>query len=123
MSFAARSSELESSKTGWRRSWIPKCASGNRGEGVADMAVQGILSVTLQVPDLEAGVRFYTDAGLIGTSDGVTARFRCEAQNRDSLVLLGGAPAKRLHHIRLRADGIDDLLPRVRAQGGDIVPA
>jgi catechol 2,3-dioxygenase len=87
------------------------------------MAVQGILSVTLEVPDLQAGLRFYTDAGLIGTSDGVTARFRCEAQNRDSIVLLGGASAKRLHHIHLRADGIDDLLPRVRAQGGGIVPA
>ena len=41
------------------------------------MAVLGALSLTLEVPDLEQGVRFYRDAGLVATLDGETAQLRC----------------------------------------------
>jgi catechol 2,3-dioxygenase-like lactoylglutathione lyase family enzyme len=87
------------------------------------VAVLGVLSVALEVPEVEAGIRFYSDAGLVGTSDGTVARFRCETEKRDSIVLLGGTAAKRLHHIQLRADCLDETVRRVRARGGDTVSA
>ena len=87
------------------------------------MAVLGALSVTLEVPDVESGVKFYTDAGLVGTVDGQVARLRCEGQDRDTVLLLGGAPRKRLHHISLRADDLDGIAGRVGEQRGKVVGA
>ena len=87
------------------------------------MAVLGALSVTLEVPDLDAGVLFYTDAGLQAATDGAIARLRCPGQDRDSLILIGGAKRKRLHHIALRADGLDAIAERVPQAGGRIVAA
>lgn len=87
------------------------------------MAVLGALSVTLEVPDVEPGVRFYTDAGLTASAEGGVARLRCEGQDRDSVVLLGGFERKRLHHISLRADDLDGVAARVPALGGKVVPA
>ncbi len=68
------------------------------------MAVLGPLSVTLEVPDLDAGIRFYTDAGLVSDISGGVASFRCPDQDRPSIVLIAGAPRKRLHNISLRAE-------------------
>ena len=85
------------------------------------MAVIGALSVTMEVPDLARGVRFYADAGLIGETIDEVARLRCEGQDRDSIVLLGGYPRKRLHHISLRADDLDGVAGRVGAGGGRVV--
>lgn len=85
------------------------------------MAVLGVLSVTLKVPDLANGVKFYGDAGLLGAVDGDVARFRCEGQDRDSIVLLGGGPRKRLHHIALRADELDETASEVERQGGAVI--
>ncbi len=87
------------------------------------MAVLGALSLTLEVPDLDAGVTFYTDAGLVADVEGEVARLRCEGQDRDSIVLLGGFPKKRLHHISLRADDLDGIAAGVPARGGKVVPA
>ncbi len=87
------------------------------------MAVLGALSLTLEVPDIEAGVRFYTDAGLVADVEGNTARLRCEGQNRASLVLLGGFGRKRLHHISLRADDLPGIAARVAPHGGAVVEA
>lgn len=87
------------------------------------MAVLGALSVTLEVPDLDAGVRFYTDAGLLADVEGGTARLRCAGQDRDSIVLLGGFPRKRLHHISLRADDLDGIAVKVAEHGGKVVEA
>ena len=87
------------------------------------MAVLGPLSYTLEVPDLETGVRFYTDAGLKAEVEGDVARLRCEGQDRDSVVLLGGRPQKRLHHVSLRADDLDGMAHRVEAHGGRTVTA
>jgi catechol 2,3-dioxygenase-like lactoylglutathione lyase family enzyme len=87
------------------------------------MAVLGALSVTLEVPDLEPGVKFYTDAGLIADIDGSVARLRCEGQNRPSVILLGGAAKKRLHHIALRADDLGTVAARVSKHGGAVVNA
>ena len=87
------------------------------------MAVLGALSFTLEVPDVAPGVRFYTDAGLVADVAGDVARLRCEGQDRDSIVLLGGFPRKRLHHISLRADDLDGIAAAAPAHGGRVVAA
>jgi catechol 2,3-dioxygenase-like lactoylglutathione lyase family enzyme/predicted enzyme related to lactoylglutathione lyase len=87
------------------------------------MAVLGALSVTLNVPELAPGVKFYSDAGLIPEVDGDVARFRCDGQDRESMVLLGGMPQKRLHHISLRANDLDDIAARVPKCGGRLIAA
>ena len=87
------------------------------------MPVLSALSVTLEVPDLVDGLRFYGDAGLQGASDGRVARLRCPGQDRDSIVLLGQAERKRLHHVALRADGLDEIAARVPEAGGRVVAA
>jgi catechol 2,3-dioxygenase len=87
------------------------------------MPVLNVLSVTLEVPSLEDGLTFYGHAGLEGTTDGSSARFRCAGQDRDSIVLIGGAPKKRLHHITLRADHLDEIAKRVPAAGGTVIAA
>ena len=81
------------------------------------MAVLGALSFTLEVPDIEPGVRFYTDAGLIADVQGEVAQLRCEGQDRPSIVLMGGYPRKRLHHISLRADDLDGMAASVPVHG------
>ena len=85
------------------------------------MAVLGPLSVTLEVPDVEPGVRFYTDAGLVADVTGDVARLRCAGQDRDALVLIGGASRKRLHHISLRADRLDAIAAAVPETGGAVI--
>lgn len=87
------------------------------------MPVLGPLSYTLEVPSLDEGIRFYTDAGLEASSDGKIARFRCSGQERDSIVLIGGAAKKRFHHLELRADGLDQIAADVAAAGGAMITA
>lgn len=87
------------------------------------MPVLGVLSVTLEVPDVGPGVAFYTDAGLEAAVDGQIARFRCPDQDRDSVILIGGVEKKRLHHIALRADGLTRIAADVPAAGGEVVDA
>ena len=87
------------------------------------MPVLGPLSVTLEVPDVAPGVEFYTNAGLIAEVEGSVARLRCAPQNRDSIVLIGGAARKRLHHISLRADGLDAIADAVPRHGGTVIDA
>ena len=87
------------------------------------MAVLSPLSFTLEVPDVEPGVRFYTDAGMVAVVEGDVARIRCDGQDRDSIVLLGGFPKKRLHHISLRADDLDGIAAATPAHGGKVVAA
>ena len=85
------------------------------------MAVLSALSVTLEVPDLAPGVKFYGDAGLIPDVKGEVARFRCDGQTRESIILLGGAARKRLHHISLRADQLDSIAASVASFGGEVI--
>ena len=91
------------------------------------MAVLGPLSVCLEVPRLEDGVTFYTEAGLqlsdAGAGSQSVARLRCPEQERDCIVLLGGAESKRLHHVSLRADRLEEIAERVPRLGGQLVAA
>jgi len=68
------------------------------------MAVLGPYGVTLQVPDIEPGAQYYSEAGLLAKVDGNTAHLTCYAGAHECITLLGGAARKRLHHLSLRAD-------------------
>ena len=85
------------------------------------MPVLGPLSLTLEVPDIQAGIRFYTDAGLIAGREGDVAWLRCEGEDRPSIILKGGYARKRLHHISLRADDLDGIAAAVPVHGGKLV--
>ena len=87
------------------------------------MPVLGALAVTREGPDVAPGVRFYTDAGLVADGEGDVARFQCEGQDRETIVLLGGHSRKRLHHISRRADDLDGIAGRVPLTGGRVVAA
>jgi catechol 2,3-dioxygenase-like lactoylglutathione lyase family enzyme len=82
------------------------------------MPVLGPWSYTLEVPELEEGMKFYQDAGLVSSVKGKVAGFRCSGESHDSVVLLGGAPDKKLHHVTLRASELDDIAALVEPQGG-----
>lgn len=64
------------------------------------MPVTGAVSITLQVPDVEVGAAFYRNAGLEVVTDEHVARCRCPGSATDAVVLVGGAPRKRLDHAR-----------------------
>jgi catechol 2,3-dioxygenase-like lactoylglutathione lyase family enzyme len=87
------------------------------------MPVLGLVSVTLEVPSLEDGLKFYTDAGLEATRGDGMARLRCAGRDRVCVMLIGGAERKRLHHVALRADGLDEIAAQVAAAGGRVVDA
>jgi catechol 2,3-dioxygenase-like lactoylglutathione lyase family enzyme len=82
------------------------------------MPVLGPWSYTLEVPELEEGIKFYQDAGLTGSMKGKVAGFRGSGESHDSVVLLGGAPVKKLHHVTLRASELDDIAALVELHGG-----
>lgn len=85
------------------------------------MAVANIRSITLEVPAIGPGVRFYQDAGLVAQVEGNIAQLSCEGQSYPSIVLLGGYARKRLNHIQLCADRLDDIAAAVPRAGGRIV--
>jgi catechol 2,3-dioxygenase-like lactoylglutathione lyase family enzyme len=82
------------------------------------MAVLGVVSYALEIPALAAGAKFYRDAGLEVSVDGNVAHCRCPGQQRASVILFGGAAAKRLRYITLRAAGIDSMMQAVIKYGG-----
>lgn len=85
------------------------------------MPVLSAYSVTLEVPDIAPGVAFYTDAGLRAKVSNNIASLECEGIGHEAIVLLGGYERKRLHHVTLRADGLDDIARNVGAAGGAVV--
>ena len=87
------------------------------------MPVLGAYSLTLEVPHIEDGVRFYEDAGLEASISGQTATLSCKGQDHEAIVLLGGFSRKRLHHVTLRASDLDALSRSVVQAGGAIVAA
>jgi hypothetical protein len=59
------------------------------------MAVFGLLSLTLTMPDLEAGIRFYTDAALLAARQGDSVEFRNNGQKQSAITLLSGVSRGR----------------------------
>lgn len=86
------------------------------------MSVTGPLWFALEVPSIDEGIRFYTDAGLVATTEGASARLHCAGLDHPSIVLIGGSGRKRLHHIALRATDLDGIARRVPAAGGEVIP-
>jgi catechol 2,3-dioxygenase-like lactoylglutathione lyase family enzyme len=85
------------------------------------MAVLEAWSVTLDVPDLDIGVRFYTDAGLQVVRENGVAKLRCAGQSHPSILLRTGGRSKRLNHIALRCDRLEEIAAQVPKAGGQIV--
>lgn len=86
------------------------------------MAVLGLLSVALEVPDIQVGVDFYADAGLVPEVEAGRARFSCPGQERACIELVAG-DAKRLHHIQLRCDDLGQVRDAALAHGGHVIDA
>jgi len=89
------------------------------------MAVTGPYSVAIEVPDLERGIEFYTDAGLEVRVRENRAYFNCVGQETECICLIGGAPRKRLHHLALRADPakFEIIRSTVQEHGGRLIEA
>lgn len=87
------------------------------------MSVLGLLSISLEVPELEAGVRFYTEAGLEAAVSAGQARFRCPGQEHDCITLLATGARKRLHHVAMRVEDPIGTAERAALAGGERVPA
>ena len=85
------------------------------------MPVQGVKSYALDVPDLQAGVRFYSDAGLSESVAADVARFRCPGELHDAVVLRGGADRKRLRYVTLRAGDLATTARDAERAGGRII--
>lgn len=87
------------------------------------MPVQGLSTYALDVPDIEEGVHFYGNAGLAARVSDDVALFYCHEQARECVMLYGGAPRKRLNHVRLRADNLAEIAAAVPSAGGAIIAA
>lgn len=86
------------------------------------MPVLEIESVTLAVPDLAVGQRFYESAGLKSVPEGDGLGLRCPGQDH-SAISLREAAVKRLHHITLRADDAVSIVAAAAGAGGQVVDA
>ena len=85
------------------------------------MPVLGPRSLALEVPSLDEGIRFYESAGLRVEKTNDAAAFFCQNQLHESITLVCGVE-KRLHHIALRADGLDVIADLANSHGGTIIP-
>ena len=82
------------------------------------MAVNGLLSYALTVPEAEEGRRFYTTFGMVARESGEAIGFRCPGLDRDQVQLVEGK-RKRLNHIAFASDeaGLNDVRRRMAAHG------
>lgn len=69
--------------------------------------VLGLNGYGLTVPDIDLGVRFYEDFGLVGERRDGIAALRSPGRDNDEVILIEGAP-KRLHHISFFIDPADE---------------
>ena len=87
------------------------------------MAVLGVAGFTLQVPDMDAGLAFYTAAGLVADVSENRAALVCPGGQTPCVTLIRSSARMRLHHVTLRADALDELAARVPVHGGKVVDA
>lgn len=87
------------------------------------MSVKGLLSVAIDVPEIDVGVAFYRQAGMIVTVEGRLAEVGCVGRRQPSIILRGGADRKRLHHVTLKADQRDfpALREKITKHGGTMI--
>ena len=84
-------------------------------------AVSGVIGIALEIPDLATGIGFYTDAGLNAAEADGCVRLTCPGSAEASVTLLRGTGPMRLHHVVLRATGLDAIAARVADHGGTVV--
>lgn len=87
------------------------------------MAVSGVIGIALQVPDLDAGTRFYTDAGLDAVAAPGRVNLICAGSLVASVTLSQSPGPMRLHHVVLRAGELDAIAALVPGHGGRVVAA
>lgn len=85
------------------------------------MPVLGLIGYTLEVPDLDVGVRFYTDAGLTAETETDRVLLRCRDSDRPAVILVRSSGPMRLHHVCLRAEALDKIKDLVPLHGGSVV--
>ncbi len=85
------------------------------------MPVLGLIGYALEVPDLDVGARFYTDAGLTAERTAGQVILRCRADAQPAVILTRSAGPMRLHHVRLRAEALEDIKNLVPHHGGTVV--
>lgn len=66
---------------------------------MSEPKVMGLAGVGLQVPDVGVAETFYSTFGLQPARHGTAVGFRSARATRDEILVLPGAPAKRLHHL------------------------
>jgi hypothetical protein len=68
------------------------------------MPVFEAYSLTLEVPERDTGIAFYSAAGLEPVAGVGFAGMRCVGQQHSSILLIGGMRSKRLHHVSKKID-------------------
>lgn len=86
------------------------------------MFIAGLLSHGVQVPDLAAGAKFYTDFGLDVREDGPVGSVRCAGNSQEQVVLREGVD-KRMQSVAFRVvpGALPELRQRLGAAGHDEV--
>ena len=87
------------------------------------MAVLGVAGFALEVPDMDAGVAFYTAAGLVADVSKDRATLTCPGGQTPCVTLIRKGTRMRLHHVSLRADALDEMAADISAHGGKVVDA
>jgi len=85
------------------------------------MAVLGVAGYTLELPEMGAGVSFYTAAGLVAAVTEDRATLSCPGGQTPCVNLIRGGTRMRLHHVTLRAEAMDEIARNVPAHGGKVV--
>ncbi len=66
---------------------------------MSELRVIGLAGVGLQVPDVGVAHKFYSTFGLQGAPRGSGIGFRSTGGTSDEILVLPGAPQKRMHHL------------------------
>ena len=90
-----------------------------RGGEMNEPKVIGLAGVGLQVPDLAVAESFYGAFGLTGEKRGSALGLRSPGRLADEIVVLPGAPQKRMHHISfiIRSGDEDAFDQKLRKAG------
>ncbi|MBO6782887.1 MAG: VOC family protein, partial [Alphaproteobacteria bacterium] len=82
------------------------------------MSVTNLQHVGIEVPDIETGLTFYRDGGLLGSARDGMGIVSCAGREQDQLRLIEG-PRKKLHHVCFgtTAEGLAAIRTRLEEAG------
>ncbi|MBF0280070.1 MAG: VOC family protein [SAR324 cluster bacterium] len=88
------------------------------------MAVHSLRHYALNVPDLDEGMKFYTEFGLQARKTNGQIYLRCKGRETDQVILCQG-PGKSLNHVAFGADAdeIDAIRQRLAGSQGSLAEA